>query len=148
MQETLGGEGTVCMHVVTNAEPALSFIRRSDRYADAPIPDLVLLDLGLPDDDGLTVLRRLRGVSQIPVVVLTARDDERSVVRALRLLGGRIRPDVVALVRGGGSRTDLAAFDSEAIARAIWSRSCTASQGSSRPIVGRKACAVASDSRA
>ncbi|WNG81406.1 response regulator transcription factor [Mycobacterium sp. ITM-2016-00316] len=46
--------------------------------------DLVLLDLGLPDDDGLTILRRLRGVSQIPVVVLTARDDERSVVRALR----------------------------------------------------------------
>lgn len=46
--------------------------------------DLVLLDLGLPDDDGMTILRRLRGVSEIPVVVLTARDDERSVVRALR----------------------------------------------------------------
>lgn len=46
--------------------------------------DLVLLDLGLPDADGLTVLRQLRAVSQIPVVVLTARDDERSVVRALR----------------------------------------------------------------
>ncbi|MEX7470884.1 response regulator transcription factor [Mycobacterium adipatum] len=46
--------------------------------------DLVLLDLGLPDDDGMTILRRLRGVSQVPVVVLTARDDERSVVRALR----------------------------------------------------------------
>ena len=46
--------------------------------------DLVLLDLGLPDADGLTILRQLRGVSQVPVVVLTARDDERSVVRALR----------------------------------------------------------------
>ncbi len=46
--------------------------------------DLALLDLGLPDADGLTVLRQLRAVSQIPVVVLTARDDERSVVRALR----------------------------------------------------------------
>ncbi|MDF2825367.1 MAG: transcriptional regulator [Mycobacterium sp.] len=46
--------------------------------------DIALLDLGLPDVDGLTVLRQLRAVSQIPVVVLTARDDERSVVRALR----------------------------------------------------------------
>ncbi|SNS76266.1 response regulator transcription factor [Rhodococcoides kyotonense] len=46
--------------------------------------DVVLLDLGLPDMDGLEALRKLRSVSSVPVVVLTARDDERSVVRALR----------------------------------------------------------------
>ncbi|KQU56779.1 two-component system response regulator [Rhodococcus sp. Leaf278] len=46
--------------------------------------DIVLLDLGLPDMDGLDVLRKLRTLTSIPVVVLTARDDERSVVRALR----------------------------------------------------------------
>lgn len=46
--------------------------------------DIVLLDLGLPDLDGLEVLRRLRRVSTIPVLVLTARGDERSVVRGLR----------------------------------------------------------------
>jgi DNA-binding response OmpR family regulator len=44
----------------------------------------VLLDLGLPDLDGLEVLRRLRRVSSVPVLVLTARGDERSVVRGLR----------------------------------------------------------------
>jgi DNA-binding response OmpR family regulator len=46
--------------------------------------DIVLLDLGLPDIDGLDVLRRLRRVSTVPVLVLTARGDERSVVRGLR----------------------------------------------------------------
>ena len=47
--------------------------------------DLLLLDLGLPDTDGLDVLRSLRAVSDLSVVVLTARGDERSVVRGLRL---------------------------------------------------------------
>ncbi len=47
--------------------------------------DLVLLDLGLPDTDGLEVLRMLRKVADVPVLVLTARGDERSVVRGLRL---------------------------------------------------------------
>ncbi|NYI92133.1 DNA-binding response OmpR family regulator [Amycolatopsis endophytica] len=47
--------------------------------------DLALLDLGLPDLDGLEVLRKLRAVSTLPVIVLTARGDERSVVRGLRL---------------------------------------------------------------
>ncbi|MBP2478269.1 DNA-binding response OmpR family regulator [Crossiella equi] len=46
--------------------------------------DLVLLDLGLPDGDGLEVLRKLRRVADLPVVVLTARGDERSVVKGLR----------------------------------------------------------------
>ncbi|WP_020659409.1 response regulator transcription factor [Amycolatopsis benzoatilytica] len=51
------------------------------RHRDA---DLLLLDLGLPDMDGLDVLRKIRQVSPAPVIVLTARSDERSVVRALR----------------------------------------------------------------
>ena len=62
---------------------------RVSRGSDALIrhreADILLLDLGLPDCDGLEVLRKLRRVADIPVLVLTARGDERSVVRGLHL---------------------------------------------------------------
>jgi two-component system, OmpR family, KDP operon response regulator KdpE len=53
------------------------------QQAVADRPDLVLLDLGLPDVEGTTVLTMLRAVSDVPVIVATAQDDERVTVRAL-----------------------------------------------------------------
>ncbi|MDH3300291.1 MAG: response regulator transcription factor [Acidimicrobiia bacterium] len=46
-------------------------------------PDVVVLDLGLPDVDGLDVLRMLRGTSSVPVIVATARGSERDIISLL-----------------------------------------------------------------
>jgi two-component system KDP operon response regulator KdpE len=53
------------------------------RALDAARPDLILLDLGLPDGDGMTVIRRVRRESTTPILVLSARDAERQKVAAL-----------------------------------------------------------------
>jgi len=66
-------------HVLSSAAAGLEGLRLAVDGA----PDLVLLDLGLPDLDGVEVLRMLRAVSAVPVIVTTARDDDASVVRAL-----------------------------------------------------------------
>jgi DNA-binding response OmpR family regulator len=64
------------VHAVGTASAALREVVSQDF-------DLVLLDLGLPDLDGVAALRMLRAVSGVPVIVLTARSGERSIVAAL-----------------------------------------------------------------
>ena len=46
-------------------------------------PDVILLDLGLPDDDGISILKKLREWSKIPVIVITVQDDENIKINAL-----------------------------------------------------------------
>lgn len=53
------------------------------RLVEQEAPDLVLLDLGLPDVDGYRVLEQVREVSDVPIIVLTARDDPLDKVRGL-----------------------------------------------------------------
>jgi DNA-binding response OmpR family regulator len=66
-------------HAVSSAPAAMAGLQR---VLDDE-PDLVLLDLGLPDLDGHSLLTMLRAVRRTPVIVVTARDDDPSVVRAL-----------------------------------------------------------------
>lgn len=65
--------------LVRDGEEALEFLFREGRFARAPRPDLVLLDLLLPKRDGLEVLAEMRArddLQTVPVVVLTSSEDE------------------------------------------------------------------------
>ena len=66
-------------HVVTEASSGLPALQS---VVDDP-PDVVILDLGLPDIDGGDLLKMLRAVSAVPLIVGTARDDEQEIVRLL-----------------------------------------------------------------
>ncbi|HEY2834508.1 MAG TPA: response regulator, partial [Sporichthyaceae bacterium] len=53
------------LSVVSDGVEALEFLRREGKYADAPIPDLILLDLNLPRKDGREVLTEVKADSQL-----------------------------------------------------------------------------------
>lgn len=73
------------LHIVEDGEAAMAFLRREGEYANAPRPDLVLLDLNLPRKDGREVLAEIKGdpdLKLIPVVVLTTSQAEEDILRA------------------------------------------------------------------
>ncbi|PYF99842.1 Response regulator receiver domain-containing protein [Georgenia satyanarayanai] len=74
--------------VVADGESAMAYLRKEGEYADAPTPDLVLLDLNLPRMDGREVLGELKAdpeLRRIPVVVLTTSDAEEDILRSYNL---------------------------------------------------------------
>jgi CheY-like chemotaxis protein len=76
------------LHVVTDGEQALQFLRRQGPYADAPRPGLILLDVNLPRVSGMEVLAQLKNdpdLLLIPVVMLTTSRAEEDIVRSYAL---------------------------------------------------------------
>lgn len=76
------------LHVVGDGEEALAFLRREAGFADAPRPDLVLLDLNLPKKNGREVLAEMKSdkmLKDIPVVILTTSNSDRDVLESYDL---------------------------------------------------------------
>jgi CheY-like chemotaxis protein len=74
--------------VLTDGAQALDYLHRRGEYADADLPDLILLDLNLPKRDGREVLAEIKQneeLRQIPVVVLTTSDADEDILRSYQL---------------------------------------------------------------
>jgi two-component system response regulator len=76
------------LHVVKDGVEVMSFLRKEGQYADAPRPDLILLDLNMPRKDGREVLAEVKAddhLKSIPVVVLTTSQAQEDVIKAYGL---------------------------------------------------------------
>ena len=76
------------LHVVADGVKAMRYLRQEAEYADAPRPDLILLDLNMPRKDGKEVLADIDEedeLSRIPVVVLTSSESEADIARSYEL---------------------------------------------------------------
>ncbi|MBD2360097.1 response regulator [Anabaena minutissima FACHB-250] len=79
---------SVNLNVVEDGVEAMAFLRKQEKYADVPHPDIVLLDLNLPRKDGREVLAEIKTdqhLKRIPVVVLTTSQAEEDILKAYNL---------------------------------------------------------------
>jgi chemotaxis family two-component system response regulator Rcp1 len=78
-------EGHYHVNSVNDGEEAISFLRHEGKYAKAPVPDLVVLDLNLPRKDGCEVLTNIRAdpaLARIPVVIFTTSQAHSDISRS------------------------------------------------------------------
>jgi len=78
------------MSVVEDGIDAIAFLKKEGKFANAPRPDLILLDLNLPKKDGREVLEEIKAdksLRRIPVVILTTSNSEEDILRAYNLNG-------------------------------------------------------------
>jgi CheY-like chemotaxis protein len=76
------------LHVVSDGEKAMAFLRKQGEYAAAPRPDIILLDLNLPRKDGREVLAEIKQddkLKRIPVVILTSSSAEEDILKSYNL---------------------------------------------------------------
>ncbi len=76
------------LHHVPDGMEAMAFLRREGRYAHAPRPDLILLDLNMPRKDGREVLAEIKvdpDLMMIPVLVMTSSQAESDVIKSYKL---------------------------------------------------------------
>jgi two-component system, chemotaxis family, response regulator Rcp1 len=76
------------LHVAVDGDDAMAFLKRERQYANAPRPDLILLDLNLPKKDGREVLKEIKEnptLAIIPVVILTTSASEEDILRTYQL---------------------------------------------------------------
>ncbi|MGH3645425.1 MAG: response regulator [Mycobacterium sp.] len=76
------------LHVAHDGEEGLDFLYKRGAYADAPTPDLILLDLNLPKYDGRQLLEKIKtdpDLNHIPIVVLTTSAAEEDILRSYKL---------------------------------------------------------------
>jgi len=76
------------VHLISDGEKAIDYIRDAEKSTEAPCPHLVLLDLNLPRRDGFEVLRELRAggrCKQVPVLIITSSDSPADLSQATEL---------------------------------------------------------------
>jgi len=76
------------LHVASDGVEAMAFLKREGTNANAPRPDLILLDLNLPRMDGREVLAEIKGddnLKTIPTIILTTSESEADIVKSYQL---------------------------------------------------------------